>query len=50
MLRWNYLGSSLREENYRRQFTDALRDCVVDVRHNLSFAKFRLCSMEREAG
>lgn len=28
----NYLGSSLQEENYRRQFTDALRDCVVDNR------------------
>ena len=26
----NFLGSSLQEENYRRQFTDVLRDCVVD--------------------
>ena len=25
----NYLGSSLLEENYRRKFTDALKDCVV---------------------
>lgn len=28
----NYLGSSLQEENYRRQFTDALKNCVVDNR------------------
>lgn len=28
----NYLGSSLQEENYRRQFTDALRDYLVDDR------------------
>ena len=26
----DYLGSSLQEENYRRQFTDVLRNCVVD--------------------
>ena len=29
----NYLGSSLQEENYRRKFTDVLRDCVVDNRY-----------------
>lgn len=28
----NYLVSSLQEENYRRQFTDALRDYLVDDR------------------
>lgn len=28
----NFLGSSLQEENYRRQFTDALRNYVVDGR------------------
>ncbi|MDU2898863.1 MAG: DNA-binding protein, partial [Finegoldia magna] len=26
-------GSSLQEENYRRKFTDVLRDCVVDNRY-----------------
>ena len=34
----NYLGSSLQEENYRRQFTDALRDCVIDNR--FKYARF----------
>lgn len=34
----NFLGSSLQEENYRRQFTDVLRDCVVDNRYK--YAKF----------
>ena len=34
----NYLGSSLQEENYRRQFTDALRDYVIDNR--FKYARF----------
>lgn len=34
----NYLGSSLQEENYRRQFTDALKDCVVE--HRFKYAHF----------
>lgn len=32
----NFLGSSLQEENYRRQFTDVLRDCVVDNKFKYS--------------
>ena len=32
----NYIFSSIQEENYRRQFTDALKNCVVDNKYKYS--------------
>ncbi|WP_409967965.1 DNA-binding protein [Bengtsoniella intestinalis] len=32
----NFVFSSLQEENYRRQFTDALKECVVDYKYKYS--------------
>ena len=34
----NYLSASLQEENYRRQFTDVLKECVVD--NNFKYPHF----------